>query len=73
MILVSHLRMEGKYIEILPGEALSRFARVVFTLKDGRKLCYDDSRQFGTMTLIESHELASLKGLTKLGPEAICG
>ncbi|MGE4341804.1 MAG: DNA-formamidopyrimidine glycosylase [Bacilli bacterium] len=69
LILVSHLRMEGKYIEILPGETLSRFARVVFTLKDGRKLCYDDSRQFGTMTLIESHELASLKGLTKLGPE----
>jgi len=69
LVLVSHLRMEGKYIEILPGEDISRFARVIFTLADGRRLCYDDSRQFGTMQLTTRQEYLKLPGLTKLGPE----
>lgn len=69
VVMVSHLRMEGKYIEVLPGEALTRFARVVFTLDDGRRLCYDDSRQFGTMELATTTTYLSLPSLSKLGKE----
>lgn len=68
-VMVSHLRMEGKYIEVLPGQELSRFARVVFTLDDGRKICYDDSRQFGTMELSNLRDYQFLPSLQKLGPE----
>lgn len=69
LVLVSHLRMEGKYIEILPGQELSRFARVVFHLDDGRSICYDDSRQFGTMELSDLTHYQNLMSINKLGPE----
>jgi len=69
VVLVSHLRMEGKYIEVKQGEELSRFARIVFTLADGRRLCYDDSRQFGTMELSNKASYLQLASLKKLGPE----
>lgn len=69
LVIVSHLRMEGKYIEILPGQDLSPFARVVFYLDDGRRLCYDDSRQFGTMELSTKGNYLSLPSLRKLGKE----
>ena len=48
-ILISHLRMEGKYIELLENEDNTKYARVVFHLDNGHKLCYDDSRSFGRM------------------------
>ncbi len=69
VVIVSHLRMEGKYIEVLPGQDLSRYACVVFTLEDGRKMCYDDSRQFGTMTLTNRRDYIKDSGLSRLGPE----
>ncbi len=69
LVMVSHLRMEGKYIEIQPDEEISRFARVIFTLDDGRRLCYDDSRQFGTMEITTKETYKNLASLSKLGPE----
>ena len=69
LVMVSHLRMEGKYIEIQPDGEISRFARVIFTLDDGRRLCYDDSRQFGTMEITTKETYKKLVSLSKLGPE----
>ena len=58
-VLISHLRMEGKYIELLENEENTKYARVVFHLDNGHKLCYDDSRSFGRM--IMSNEKDYLK------------
>lgn len=69
LVLVSHLRMEGKYYYLTDDEPLSRFARVVFVLDSGARLCYDDSRQFGTMELSDIHHYRKLKSLSNLGPE----
>lgn len=68
-VLISHLRMEGKYIELRPGEPLSRFARVVFHFHSGKRLVYDDSRQFGTMTLRSESDYMASTELSKLGQE----
>lgn len=69
LVILSHLRMEGKYIEIDHDQPLSRFARVVIHLSDGRRICYDDSRQFGTMELRTEQDYLSSKSLTVLGDE----
>lgn len=69
LIMLSHLRMEGKYIEVLPGGEDSRFARVIFVLDDGRRLMYDDSRQFGTLELSTKDKYKDTKALQNVGPE----
>ena len=50
-VLISHLRMEGKYIELLENEPNTKYARVVFHLDNNHKICYDDSRSFGRMLM----------------------
>ena len=69
LVLISHLRMEGKYIELSSDEDDSRYARVVFEFDDGGKLCYDDSRCFGTMQLTNQSDYASKTSLKDVGPE----
>lgn len=51
IILVSHLRMEGKFYLQKPQEPLDRHVHVVFDLDDGRQLRYHDTRKFGRMKL----------------------
>jgi len=69
LTLISHLRMEGKYIELAHHEDDSRYARVVFEFADGGKLCYDDSRCFGTMQLSNTAEYMEKTSLNNIGPE----
>ncbi|HMM00709.1 MAG TPA: DNA-formamidopyrimidine glycosylase [Bacilli bacterium] len=69
LVLLSHLRMEGKYIEIGPKDQISRFCRVLFVFKSGKRLCYDDSRQFGIMKLTDEKHFLTEKELTNVGPE----
>lgn len=69
LTLISHLRMEGKYIELGGDEDDSRYARVVFEFADGGKLCYDDSRCFGTMQLSNDAEYMEKTSLNNVGPE----
>ena len=68
-VLISHLRMEGKYYEFLENESDSKYARVVFHFENGHKLCYDDSRTFGMMVLSSESEYRKEKEIAKLGPE----
>ena len=68
-VLISHLRMEGKYIELYGDETKSSHARVVFTLDDGKRISYDDTRCFGIMKLIKVKDLESEEMITKLGQE----
>lgn len=67
--LVSHLRMEGKYIKRNKDEEITKHTRVVFYLTTSEKMCYDDSRSFGIMILVKTSKVDTLKELSKLGPE----
>ena len=69
VVVLSHLRMEGKYYEYDEGEPNSKYARVVFHLDNNKKLIYDDSRTFGIMKLLDEDNYLLDKGLAKLGPE----
>ena len=68
-VLISHLRMEGKYIELLENEDNTKYARVVFHLDNEHKLCYDDSRSFGRMIMSNEKDYLNEKEIAKLGPE----
>ena len=68
-VLISHLRMEGKYIELLEKDENTKYARVVFHLDNNHKLCYDDSRSFGRMMINDEIHYQEEKELKKLGPE----
>jgi formamidopyrimidine-DNA glycosylase len=68
-VLVSHLRMEGKYFFIDKESYNPPYTAVIFYFNDNKKLVYTDSRKFGTMELVKESELNELKSLKKLGPE----
>lgn len=68
-VIVSHLRMEGKYYEFNESENDSKYAKVVFHFDNGKKLCYDDSRCFGILKLSSEKEYQNLEMISKLGPE----
>ena len=67
--IISHLRMEGKYIKRSKNENINKHTRVVFHLKNGDRMCYDDSRSFGIMKLVETSNVLKEKEIAKLGPE----
>lgn len=68
-IIVSHLRMEGKYLYFSEKENNTKHARVVFHLDNNEKAIYDDSRCFGTMELHNYSMLDNVPSLSKLGKE----
>lgn len=69
LVIISHLRMEGKYYEFLENEENSKYVKVVFHLSNGHKVCYDDSRAFGIMKLSNIHDYKNEEMIDKLGPE----
>ena len=68
-VIVSHLRMEGKYYELLENEPNTKYSRVIIHLDNNHKLCYDDSRCFGYLRLDKEETYKQDKEISKLGPE----
>ena len=68
-VILSHLRMEGKYYDYSEDESDSKYAKVVFHFDNGRKLCYDDSRCFGILKLSSESKYKQEEMISKLGPE----
>ena len=68
-VIVSHLRMEGKYYELLENEPNTKYSRAVIHLDNNHKLCYDDSRCFGYLRLDKEDTYKLDKEISKLGPE----
>ena len=56
-VIISHLRMEGKYYELEEKEENTKYSRVVLHLDNGHKLCYDDSRCFGYLRLSDEYSI----------------
>ena len=68
-VLISHLRMEGKYF-YYPDEIPERkHAHILVHFEDGTTLAYEDVRKFGTMELLAPELLDSYFISKKLGPE----
>ncbi|CAM2963940.1 DNA-formamidopyrimidine glycosylase [Paenibacillus sediminis] len=71
LVLVSHLRMEGRYGVYRKDEPVEKHTHVIFHFTDGTELRYKDVRQFGTMHLFKPGEEFTLPPLAKLGMEPL--
>lgn len=70
-LLVSHLRMEGKYF-YKTNQELEKHEHVIFWFSDGSSLHYHDTRKFGTMYLFPTNDfnlINHLEPLSKVGLE----
>lgn len=70
-VIVSHLRMEGKYGLFQQEDPLIKHTHVIFRFTDDSELRYNDVRQFGTMHLFELGEDLEENPLKKLGVEPL--
>ncbi|MER2063037.1 MAG: DNA-formamidopyrimidine glycosylase [Alkalibacterium sp.] len=68
-VMISHLRMEGKYRLEKTSVPLTKHTHVIFKLDTEEELRYLDVRKFGKMSLIEKEKLSSHPSLKDLGPE----
>lgn len=71
LVLVSHLRMEGRYGVYRQDEPVEKHTHVIFHFTDQTELRYKDVRQFGTMHLFQPGEDLKLPPLNKLGLEPL--
>ncbi|MFC5451838.1 DNA-formamidopyrimidine glycosylase [Paenibacillus aestuarii] len=70
-VMVSHLRMEGRYGVYQGDDPLELHSHVLFRFTDGTELRYKDVRQFGTMHLFPKGEELTQPPLSKLGIEPL--
>jgi formamidopyrimidine-DNA glycosylase len=66
--IISHLRMEGKYLLKEPSFVPEKHDHIQFLLTDGTSLIYNDVRKFGTMHLVKIGEEYDHPSISKLGP-----
>lgn len=71
IVMVSHLRMEGRYGLFAENDPIDKHTHVVFYFTDGSKLHYKDVRQFGTMHLFAIGDELIMPPLHKLGLEPL--
>lgn len=68
-VMISHLRMEGKYGVFPSGDEIAKHTHVIFRFTDGTELRYQDVRKFGTMHIYPIGEEFKGAPLDQLGPE----
>lgn len=69
-VLLSHLRMEGKYYYQRQNEPIDwNHVLLVLDLDNGYQLRYHDTRRFGTFHLQEKNNYQNLKPYSNIGPE----
>lgn len=69
-VIISHLRMEGKYLSFSKGKVPdNKHFHAFFDLSDGTTLVYQDVRKFGTMELVVKGEEVAYFQARRLGPE----
>ncbi|MFC0216199.1 DNA-formamidopyrimidine glycosylase [Paenibacillus chartarius] len=71
VVMVSHLRMEGRYGLYAAEDELEPHTHVIFAFTDGTELRYKDVRQFGTMHVFPIGEDLKQAPLHKLGLEPL--
>lgn len=70
-VLISHLRMEGRYGLYQAEEPVEKHTHVIFHFTDGTELRYRDVRQFGTMDVLPLGMETTTGPLAKLGVEPL--
>lgn len=68
-VLVSHLRMEGKYSLNKKKDPIVKHTHVIFKFTDDDELRYNDVRKFGTMHLFPKGKEHLENPLSKLAPD----
>lgn len=68
-VMISHLRMEGKYFLKDEKEKLTKHDLVIFHFSDGTKLLYNDTRRFGRIKLSSFENYMKEEPLSKVGPD----
>lgn len=68
-VLVSHLRMEGKYYHRDEKIKPNHNDLVLFHFTDGSYLAFNDTRRFGTMELVLKNGYLERKPLNEIGPD----
>lgn len=68
-VLISHLRMEGKYNFFADQVPANKHFHAFFTFIDGSTLVYQDVRKFGTMELLGKADVDAYFISRKIGPE----
>lgn len=68
-VLISHLRMEGKYFFKDESAQYSKHDLVVFHFESGKKLIYNDTRRFGRMSVESETNYKDVAPLNKVGPD----
>ncbi len=71
LVLISHLRMEGKYFLKDADTPLDKHEHVKFVFTDGSALVYHDVRKFGTFCIRDKDGLHAEPPLNKLGKEPL--
>ncbi len=69
IVMVSHLRMEGKYGIFDENEPIKKHTHVIFHFRDHTELRYNDVRKFGTMHLFKKGQEITEKPLSLLAPD----
>ena len=68
-VLISHLRMEGKYFFKDEFSSLGKHDLVVFHLNGDKKLIYNDTRRFGRMSVESESNYMDVAPLNNVGPD----
>lgn len=68
-VIVSHLRMEGKYDEAKAACAPMKHDVLIYDFTDGSALRYNDVRKFGVLLLKNEKDVLTTPPLSKLGLE----
>lgn len=68
-VIVSHLRMEGKYFEAEAGEAPEKHDILYYDFTDGTALRFNDVRKFGIVLLRNENDYLSVPPLSEVGKE----
>lgn len=68
-IMISHLRMEGKYLLFPEQVPDNKHFHAFFELNDGSTLVYQDVRKFGTFELLAKSAEEAYFAKKKIGPE----
>lgn len=69
VVVVSHLRMEGKYYHRKEAIKPNHNDLVLFHFTDGTYLAFNDTRRFGTMELVNKDHYLESDPLNKIGPD----
>ena len=70
-VILSHLRMEGKFFLKDENEPLTKHDLVVFHFSDNSKLLFNDTRRFGIIKLTSEKNYLNEHPLSELGPDGI--